>query len=631
MGLFSWLFGKPKDESIGNERNLAPRSPDTAYEPGPEFENAAGHDPFDPEHDVEDVRHETQPAKDSPKVVFSFEDSSWEEVNDVVFSPDGRRALAACKSGDVVLFDLENGEAIHHVAHDKSATCVAFSADGLIGASGSEDCTVRLWDLQSGNEVNRFVVHDVFSPNHVGFSKKGPKIVAHGLFGLFAWGLTGKKPCHTNYSRDFAVQKLISVENTVLVVSATREALEIWDYDRGHSYGRFSVPNALGFIRADLSLDLQVFAAGIHRSVRIWKKTSGSMGAFPEVPLQFDAHKSDIVGVSLSGDGKRLLTASDAYLPLHDRGNRQTGKYRKSLALWNAETGKGICRFGEAIEESWMDRFATVTCVALSADGQRALVGYSDGALRLWDLSLGTQQTQTALTEAPVHGNAASTTHRAKIELVPELATLLQDEDKYVRLGAVTELGRIRTKESEAALSVALNHTDGRIRVIAARSLWRFNKHAASVSLLAEHIRHFDVLVQSDAFAALKDIGPEAKEAVPALVDALTDEESSIRIGACEVLSVMGPTAQQAVPALIDILNDEDPQVASSAAEALKQIDPEVARKAAIPSGVLEALQRGQRIEAIKIYRAATSVGLAEAKRFVDGIQTETLTPKPEV
>jgi ribosomal protein L7/L12 len=37
---------------------------------------------------------------------------------------------------------------------------------------------------------------------------------------------------------------------------------------------------------------------------------------------------------------------------------------------------------------------------------------------------------------------------------------------------------------------------------------------------------------------------------------------------------------------------------------------------------IQEALQRGNKIEAIKIYRELTGVGLAEAKQVIDGIES---------
>ncbi len=53
----------------------------------------------------------------------------------------------------------------------------------------------------------------------------------------------------------------------------------------------------------------------------------------------------------------------------------------------------------------------------------------------------------------------------------------------------------------------------------------------------------------------------------------------------------------------------------------LKHADIEYDPYASVPTLVVEALQRGHKIEAIKHYRAATGAGLREAKEFVEEIQ----------
>ena len=40
-----------------------------------------------------------------------------------------------------------------------------------------------------------------------------------------------------------------------------------------------------------------------------------------------------------------------------------------------------------------------------------------------------------------------------------------------------------------------------------------------------------------------------------------------------------------------------------------------------LPPGVVEALQRGEKISAIKCYRQATGAGLKEAKEFIEEVQ----------
>jgi hypothetical protein len=40
-----------------------------------------------------------------------------------------------------------------------------------------------------------------------------------------------------------------------------------------------------------------------------------------------------------------------------------------------------------------------------------------------------------------------------------------------------------------------------------------------------------------------------------------------------------------------------------------------------LPAGVAEAIQAGQKIKAIKLYRLSSGVGLKEAKDFIEGVQ----------
>jgi WD40 repeat protein len=86
-----------------------------------------------------------------------------EEVRSVAFSPDGRLALSAHGGGwvagrfekdqgaGICLWDMEKRQLLRRWTGLREAVrCVAFAPDGRRALSGSDDRTLRLWDVQQG-------------------------------------------------------------------------------------------------------------------------------------------------------------------------------------------------------------------------------------------------------------------------------------------------------------------------------------------------------------------------------------------------------------------------------------------------------------------------------------------------
>ena len=62
-----------------------------------------------------------------------------------------------------------------------------------------------------------------------------------------------------------------------------------------------------------------------------------------------------------------------------------------------------------------------------------------------------------------------------------------------------------------------------------------------------------------------------------------SDADKEVRFTAVEALGLIGPKAKEAVPALIELLHDEDELVRHSAGDVLKRIDPSLATRAGEP------------------------------------------------
>ncbi len=100
------------------------------------------------------------------------------KVKSVAFSPDGTILASAGslygqkKDTTVRLWDVPTGQEINRLEHAKSVECVIFSPNGFILVSSSVDNIVRFWDVDSGQEINRLENHTK-SVSSVAFSPDG--------------------------------------------------------------------------------------------------------------------------------------------------------------------------------------------------------------------------------------------------------------------------------------------------------------------------------------------------------------------------------------------------------------------------------------------------------------------------
>jgi WD40 repeat protein/S1-C subfamily serine protease len=106
-------------------------------------------------------------------------------INNVVFSPNGRRLATASSDGTIKLWNASSGKETGTLeAHRTGVVGLAFSNDGRLLASTGYDGTVRLWDVVKEKEITKLTLsNQSIVPNQglvtdVVFSKNGQRLAA---------------------------------------------------------------------------------------------------------------------------------------------------------------------------------------------------------------------------------------------------------------------------------------------------------------------------------------------------------------------------------------------------------------------------------------------------------------------
>jgi HEAT repeat protein len=109
---------------------------------------------------------------------------------------------------------------------------------------------------------------------------------------------------------------------------------------------------------------------------------------------------------------------------------------------------------------------------------------------------------------------------------VPLLIELLEGNDAGLSHSSARSLGEFgpAAKQASPKLLILLQHKDPEVKLAAAHSLWRIEKNGAIVSVLAGLLKDRDRSHAASAADLLGEMGPLAKEALPALLEAANKE-----------------------------------------------------------------------------------------------------------
>jgi WD40 repeat protein len=283
------------------------------------------------------------------------------------FSPDGKRiAIGGQRAGmpRIKVYDTGTGrELFTFQQHTDTVNDLSFSPDSKRLASGSADQTVRIWDLQTGQEIRTLKGQRV---SKIAFSPDGKRLASDSQSDdtVRIWDVQKQsnpetlniQGNHGTISSDF---KLLASASRNWSGTAPDKTVMIWDPQsgrqtmtlKGHTnmiFGLAFSPDGKRLASGDGPPD-NPQAPGV---VKIWDLQSG------QELFTLKGHTTFVPAMVFSPDGKRLAS----------RGNSRPPQYE--LKMWDTQTGQELFTIGFK-----QDRTEFWTNVVFSPDGKRFATG----------------------------------------------------------------------------------------------------------------------------------------------------------------------------------------------------------------------------------------------------------------
>ena len=249
-------------------------------------------------------------------------------IGRLAWSPDGSIIASASEDRSIMIWDAETGDLVHNLNdHSGCVTCISFNSSGSVLASGSTDKTVRFWDIKSGKCVR--VLRQDFEVGNIALSPNGC-ILAIG-------------------------ESYVDSSNRIKVCELKDGGERIYQWHQG----------AVNDIKFDSQARV-LATAGDDKKITLWGVSSVALGINNKNSfIQIEGHFKKVTSVAFDPLGKTLASVSSDNV----------------LKLWEVETGKLL--------RSFEGHTSPIKCVTFGSNGSLVASNSEDGTFRIWRVDTG--------------------------------------------------------------------------------------------------------------------------------------------------------------------------------------------------------------------------------------------------
>ncbi len=306
------------------------------------------------------------------------ETSYVREVENILFSPDGKSILSLVNGYEIRMWDIATGKRRRFTGDTGYLTNASYSPDGKTLATVDYPGGIRIWDIMTGKlkrTISNFNPRDTshntkYDTYYIAFTPNGEKAIISESYGTLSLWDTGTKRLHTLIKVKWGHDVLLSPDGeTVASWNGSKAGLiRFWNATTGEH--KRTIKDHIGTIRGvEFSRDGSLLASWNfsleEKTIRLWNVATGRN------TQTLSGHKNRISSVIFSPNGETLIS----------------GEQDGTILIWDVSTGKHKILRDQMEDTEHYTHSNSKMVLMFNSDGSKLVTGDQKGNISLWDVS----------------------------------------------------------------------------------------------------------------------------------------------------------------------------------------------------------------------------------------------------
>jgi hypothetical protein len=221
-------------------------------------------------------------------------------VRSLSYSPDGKTIASGSDDTTIKVWDVATGRLLHTLeGHQAAVRSLSYSPDGKTIASGSDDATIKVWDVATGR-----LLHTLQGQvNRLSYSPDGRTIASGNQDKTIkVWDAATGTLLHTLEGHQDAVYSLsYSPDGKTITSGSVDKTIKVWDVATGTLLHTLQGHRA-GVWSLSYSPDGKTISSG-SVTIKVWDVATGTL------LHTLEGHQASVYSLSYSPDGKTIASA----------------------------------------------------------------------------------------------------------------------------------------------------------------------------------------------------------------------------------------------------------------------------------------------------------------------------------